>query len=194
MLADWQAGGKVWQTGSPTQPYPDLVDIVCQQTCICANICYHLLVNDNSAGAPALTAAPVGCQSMPATSIVDDYLLAVMLRARGSRAENGTVVLTVPEFRGIVACGQDPREAFDELYRLLEDWVRVSFEKGYQLPVLMTEGGTIDLNRADVRALGTSPRDILTAPSEHDRTYVGGPEEFEAFLERVGSSDSVTDR
>jgi hypothetical protein len=131
---------------------------------------------------------------MPATSIVDDYLLSAMLRARKSRAENGTVVLTVPEFRGIVACGADGRQALDELYRLLEDWVRVSFEKGYQLPVLTTEGGVIDLNRADVRALAKSSRDVSTAPSEGDRTYVGGPEQFEAFLERVGSSDSVTDR
>jgi predicted RNase H-like HicB family nuclease len=131
---------------------------------------------------------------MPDTSIVDDYLLSAMLRARGSRAENGTVVLTVPEFRGIVACGADPRQAFDELYRLLEDWVRVSFEKDHQLPVLTTEGGIFDLNRAAVRALAKSSKGVSTVPSEGDRTYLGGPEEFEAFLERVGSSDSVTDR
>ena len=66
---------------------------------------------------------------MPVKSIVDDYLLAAMLRAKGARAENGMLVLTVPEYPGIVACGADARHALDDLYRLLEDLVRVSLEK-----------------------------------------------------------------
>lgn len=120
---------------------------------------------------------------MPVKSIVDDYLFAAMVHAKGTRAENGTLVLTVPNFPGIIACGGDARQAFDELYRLLEDWGRVSYEKGYSLPAIETENGIINLNIGDDRDLikyhqGTSP----PQPGQH-HTYIGEPDEFERFLQ-----------
>ena len=123
---------------------------------------------------------------MPVKSIVDDYLFAAMVRAKGTRVENGTLVLTVPDFSGIVACGENARQAFDELYRLLDDWVRVSLEKGYPLPVLETENGAIDLNTSDARVLAGYHQGISIGRSDPDQIYIGGPEEFEAFIEESG--------
>ena len=123
---------------------------------------------------------------MRVISIVDDYLFAAMVRAKGTRVENGTLVLTVPEFSGIVACGENARQAFVDLYRLLEDWVRVSLEKGYRLPVMETENGAIDLNTSDGRVLAAYHLGNSIKRSEHDQIYIGSPEEFEAFIDDSG--------
>ena len=120
---------------------------------------------------------------MAVTSVLDDYLFAVMLHAQGTKAENGTFVLTVPEFRGIIACGGDARQVFDELFRQLEIWIRLSDEKGYLLPVIESENGDIDLNTGPNRNLIKYHQSTSIPRNKSPGTYIGGPDEFDRFLQ-----------
>jgi predicted RNase H-like HicB family nuclease len=124
---------------------------------------------------------------IPVKSIVDDYLFAAMLHAKGTRTEDGTLVLTVPDFPGIIACGADARQAFDELYRLLEDWIQVSLEKGYRLPTVKTDTGMIELNSANAQSLVTYHNSgSATRHDDGDRIFIGDSDDFDAFLSDVG--------
>jgi predicted RNase H-like HicB family nuclease len=88
---------------------------------------------------------------MQLLSIVEDYVMAAMRRAELEPMENGVVGATVPDCFGVVAVGADIHECSANLYARLEDWVRVSLERGYQLPVI--DG--IDLNTDAARVLAT---------------------------------------
>jgi hypothetical protein len=119
---------------------------------------------------------------MAIKTVVEDYLLAAMKRAEVARAKNGTLVLTVPEFPGTVACGADPLECLEDLYRRLEKWVLLSLARGYSLPPMPAQDGVIDLNTEDNRALAAYHK-VSRAPKDaEEATYIGGPDELEAYF------------
>jgi hypothetical protein len=126
---------------------------------------------------------------MAIKTVVEDYLLAAMKRAEVARAKNGTLVLTVPEFPGVVACGANPPECLEDLYRRLERWVLASLAGGYTLPPMTTSEGVIDLNTEENRALAAYHQQSK-APKDADApTFIGGPDELEAYLADLGHTD-----
>lgn len=75
-------------------------------------------------------------------TIVEAYIQAAMKRGEAEVLEGGVIGATVPEFPGVLAFGADVHECAKELYVRLEDWVRLSLSRGYELPII--DG--IDLN------------------------------------------------
>jgi hypothetical protein len=123
---------------------------------------------------------------MAVKSIVDDYVLAATLRARSERAEHGTIVLTVPEFPGLVACGSDGRETLNELYRRLERLVLNSVKRGVPLPVLVRSDGTsIDLNTPENRALVAHHHRRIEPAKGKPGTEIDSPEALEKFFDEL---------
>lgn len=118
---------------------------------------------------------------MAVKTIVDDYVLAAMLRAKGGRAERGTIVLTVPDLPGLVACGANAREAYDELYRRLENLVLKCVGRGDRLPVLPLDDTVIDLNTPMNHTLANYHR----GQTSEDEASVGvdSPEALERFFD-----------
>jgi hypothetical protein len=124
-------------------------------------------------------------RSMAVKTIVEDYLLAATLRAKHERGEGGTIVLTVPEFPGLVACGSDARGALNELYSRLENVVLKSVERGQNLPVLPYGQGVIDLNAPENRALVSYHRGHRSAPSAENGVEINDPEALEQLFDRL---------
>ena len=123
---------------------------------------------------------------MPTRTIVEDYVLAAMARVRHAWAENGTLVLTIPEFPGMVACGADVPSAMRDLYRRLEDWIQLSLERGYSLPIMHAEEGDLDLNSSQSRG-HIMYHSAPGAPSgDRGAVFIGGPDEMEVFLDANG--------
>ena len=96
---------------------------------------------------------------MQLITIVEDYVVALMKRAQ-AEVIGDAVVATVPDAPGVVASGADQHDCATDLYRRLEDWVRVFVARGYELPII--DG--IDLNGERGRSLagyhGGSPRPL----------------------------------
>lgn len=128
---------------------------------------------------------------MPTKTIVQAYVLGAISRAEVTWAQNGTVVLTVPEFPGTVACGATPPEALKDLYYRLEKWVLRSLSRGFRLPPMTTKDGIIDLNTEDGRALAAYHVESEGAEDAEESVYIGGPDELKAYLESLDRLDRV---
>ena len=122
---------------------------------------------------------------MLTVTIVEDYVFAAMRRARGTKTDDGTYILTVPDFPGIVACASDVPGCFDELYRLLEGWVDRSIEHGFDLPPMQTDDGAIDLNSDANRTLAGYHHGHQPKHSSNDQSFLNGPEELEEFFSEL---------
>ena len=85
------------------------------------------------------------------TTIVEDYLIALLPHMRMERLEEGGFVATVPEARGVIANADTPPECMTALYESLERWVKDWSARGLKLPVV--DG--IDLNTPENRELIT---------------------------------------
>jgi predicted RNase H-like HicB family nuclease len=102
-----------------------------------------------------------GCrleELMPVVTVVEDYIFAALRLAVRHDLEDGTVAGTIPQFPGLIAYGADVHECSRELYRLLEETIRVWLTKGYTLPIIED----IDLNAAKTQVLKSyhlSPRE-----------------------------------
>ena len=95
---------------------------------------------------------------MTVITVVEDYIFAALRQAIRHDLEDGTVAGTIPQFPGLIAYGADVHECSRELYRLLEETVRVWLTKGYTVPIIED----IDLNSAKAQVLATyhvSPRE-----------------------------------
>ena len=88
---------------------------------------------------------------MPLMTIVEDFIIAAMKRARVEEFENGVLGASLPECPGVVAFGADQHECARNLYAQLDEWVAVSLAAQTPLPVL--DG--IDLNRQSDELVGT---------------------------------------
>jgi predicted RNase H-like HicB family nuclease len=73
---------------------------------------------------------------MPASTSVEDYILAAFKCAVGEALDDGTFVATIPELPDIIAYGNDSHECWRRLYGLLEETVRLWLAQGHPLPVL----------------------------------------------------------
>lgn len=71
---------------------------------------------------------------MPIITIVEEYIIAALRSAAVEPLEDGTLVATVPKLPGIVVYGVDTHECARELYRLIEDTVRVWLVSGHDVP------------------------------------------------------------
>ena len=122
---------------------------------------------------------------MPLMTIVEDYVFAAMSHAKGNRAENGTLILTAPEFPGIVACASDIPTCYQELYRQLERWIARSLQLGYSLPVMQKDGERIDLNTVENRQLAAyhTIGDPAQAPAE--RPFMTDAKDLDAFFQSL---------
>lgn len=96
-------------------------------------------------------------------TIVEAYVNAALERAVVENLEDGTVGAYIPDCPGILAFGSDVHECAVEMYRLLEDWVKVNLARGIRLPII----GGIDLNSDQNRTLATyNPTEIEAARRE----------------------------
>lgn len=85
---------------------------------------------------------------MQLLTIVEAYVHAAMERAQVEREADGTLAAYVPGCKGVLAFGADVHECSAELYKALEDWVKVSLANHSRL----TPIGGMDLN-ADARRI-----------------------------------------
>ncbi len=92
-------------------------------------------------------------------TIVEDYVTAALSQAVVEKLEDGTLAAYVPECKGVLAFGADHHECAAELYRRLEDWIKVWLTRGYKLPII--DG--LDLNQDPQSILGTYHPDHLAA-------------------------------
>ena len=126
---------------------------------------------------------------MAINTVVEDYILAAMARTRHAWAENGTLVLTIPEFPGMVACGADIPSAMRDLFRLLEGWIWLSHQRNFSLPAMQTDEGILDLNSTDTRALIKFHRLSEATTMERNEAFVGGPDEMDAYIDSLKLDD-----
>ncbi len=100
---------------------------------------------------------------MPLLTVVEQYVMAAMLRAQPDILDDGTVVATIRECPGIVASGADRHECTVELFARLEEWIRVSLTNGQRVPVI--DG--IDLNAvASQIVTGYHQNSVIAEPRE----------------------------
>lgn len=88
---------------------------------------------------------------MPLLTVVEHYLFAALNIAVVETDDDGTLGAFVPACPGVLAFGADAHECALNLYRELEEWVRVSLERGYDVP----EIAGINLNHDTARILAT---------------------------------------
>lgn len=112
---------------------------------------------------------------MPLLTIVEHYLFAALNMAVVETDDDGTLGAFIPICPGVVAFGADAHECALNLYRELEEWVRVSLEKGYDLP----EIADINLNHDAARILTT----YHFEPRMQSSRYLGEAELDAAFAE-----------
>ncbi len=125
---------------------------------------------------------------MPLATIVESYVVAALDRAEIHQLESGSVLLTIPEFPGIVASGADVHAAYRELYRLLEEWVLRSLARSYRLPALSTASGAADINTEASRMLATYHESRVTAALGSSRTIYETEDELEAAFDELDRS------
>ncbi len=114
---------------------------------------------------------------MPLLTIVEDYVMAAIRRAKFEQFGNGMVGATVPGCPGVVAFGADIHECARDLYIRLEDWVRVSLAAGRALPVI--DG--IDLNSEGAKLLASYHGGTVSSVRGE---FYADDGEFEAALDR----------
>ena len=73
-----------------------------------------------------------------------DYIAKAVEKATYEKMENGRYFATVPGFKGLWAEGKTIEIARRELIETLEDWILISFRRGYPVPIL---AGVTDLNK-----------------------------------------------
>lgn len=122
---------------------------------------------------------------MAVKGIVDDYLLAAVKRLEVTHVDNGGIVLTIPDFPGLIGCGQDARAALDELGRRLENLVMKSGECGANLPTLWLNGAEINLNTAQSHALAKHHRTTDAMLSPDKGTRIDSREDLERFFDSL---------
>jgi predicted RNase H-like HicB family nuclease len=116
---------------------------------------------------------------MPLMTIVEDFIIAAMKRARVEEFENGVLGASIPECPGVVAFGADQHECARNLYAQLDEWVAVSLTAQTPLPVL--DG--IDLNRQS---------DALVATYHSSRGAAGRYfDDADAFKDALADHSSV---
>jgi predicted RNase H-like HicB family nuclease len=125
---------------------------------------------------------------MPLATIVESYVVAALDRAETHQLETGTVLLTVPDLPGIVASGADVHVAYQELYRMLEEWVLLSLARGYRLPVLSTASGAVDLNTEASRTLATYHESRIASAQGPAGTIYENKDELEAAFDELDRS------
>ena len=81
--------------------------------------------------------------------MLTDYIAKAVEKADYEKMENGRFFATIPGFKGLWAQGKTVEAARRELISTLEDWVLLSFRRGYPVPVLR---GVTNLNRVGVYA------------------------------------------
>lgn len=81
--------------------------------------------------------------------MLSDYIAKAVEKARYEKMENGRYFATIPRFKGLWAEGKMIEAARRELIETLEDWILISFRRGYAVPVLP---GVADLNQIGVYA------------------------------------------
>ncbi len=81
--------------------------------------------------------------------MLSDYIAKAVEKAEYEKMENGRFFATIPGFKGLWAEGKTVESARRELISTLEDWVLLSFRRGYPVPVLR---GVTNLNRIGVYA------------------------------------------
>lgn len=119
-------------------------------------------------------------------TIVEAYVNALMNRAEVEHLEDGTVGAYVPEVKGVLAYGADVHECAAKLYKELEDWVKVSLSRGYQLPVV----DDINLNTEASRILSTY-HDGVTPP---EGEFYADEQQLFAALRSLGEATSKADQ
>lgn len=65
-----------------------------------------------------------------------EYIAKAVETADYEKMENGRFFATVPGFKGLWAEGKTIEAARRELIETLEDWILISFRRGYPVPVL----------------------------------------------------------
>jgi predicted RNase H-like HicB family nuclease len=78
-----------------------------------------------------------------------EYIAKAVEKASYEKMENGRYFATIPGFKGLWAQGRTVEIARRELISTLEDWLLISFRRGYPVPVL---AGACDLNQIGVYA------------------------------------------
>jgi predicted RNase H-like HicB family nuclease len=81
--------------------------------------------------------------------MLSEYIAKAVEKARYEKMENGRYFATIPGLKGLWAEGKTIEAARRELIETLEDWVLISFRRGYPVPVLP---GVTDLNQIGVYA------------------------------------------
>ena len=77
------------------------------------------------------------------------YIAKAVEKAQYEKMENGRYFATIPNFKGLWAEGKTIEVARRELIETLEDWILISFRRGYPVPRLP---GAVDLNQVGVYA------------------------------------------
>lgn len=78
-----------------------------------------------------------------------EYIAKAVEAAEYERMENGRYFASIPGFEGLWAEGETIELARRELVATLEDWILITFRRGYAIPVL---SGIPDLNQIGVYA------------------------------------------
>ena len=81
--------------------------------------------------------------------MLTDYIAKAVEKADYEKMENGRYFATIPGFKGLWAQGKTVEAARRELISTLEDWVLISFRRGYPVPTVRGAG---DLNQIGVYA------------------------------------------
>ena len=81
--------------------------------------------------------------------MLSEYIAKAVEKARYEKMGNGRYFATIPGFKGLWAEGKTIEAARRELIETLEDWILISFRRGYPVPVL---SGATDLNQIGVYA------------------------------------------
>ena len=81
--------------------------------------------------------------------MLTDYIAKAVEKADYEKMENGRFFATIPGFKGLWAQGKTVEAARRELISTLEDWVLISFRRGYPVPRVT---GASDLNQIGVYA------------------------------------------
>ena len=82
-------------------------------------------------------------------AMLAEYIAKAVEKAGCEKMENGPFFATIPGFKGLWAEGKTVEAARRELIETLEDWLLISFRRGYPIPVLP---GTTDLNKFGIYA------------------------------------------
>lgn len=65
-----------------------------------------------------------------------EYIAKAVESAEYEKMENGRYFATIPSFQGLWAEGETVEVARRELIETLEDWILITFRRGFPVPVL----------------------------------------------------------